>query len=165
MTAKPVILCVQYGAFLLPTRPPCRFSYSATQEAVEPRATCWAESCLHPHRKRKVLQTDLKCLECHFLSLRYDGECCCVSGVAGCSEELEMQRDRGYPSAIPRVISAGETDLTQMKRVTRKGYGDETRKTDGKTNSPTTTNQHTTLFKCVMRGRHKMQWFFLFFVF
>lgn len=54
--------------------------------------------------------------------------------------ELEIQRDGGYRSAIPHVISAGETDLTQMKRVTRKGYGNKTRKTDGKANPPTTTN-------------------------
>lgn len=50
----------------------------------------------------------------------------------GRSVESEVQRDGGYSSAIPRVASAAETDLTQMKRVTRKGYGNKTRKTDGK---------------------------------
>lgn len=74
--------------------------------------------------------------------------------------KLEMQRDGGYRSAILRIISAGETDLTQMKRVTKKGYGNKTRKTDGKKqstnyNKPTQT-PHTTLLKYVVRKRHKM---------
>lgn len=82
-------------------------------------------------REGNVLHTDLRLLKCHFLSLRYDGVRRRVSGVVG-RRSWEMLRDGGYRGAIPGVISAGETNLTQMKRVTRKGYGNETRKTDGK---------------------------------
>ena len=54
--------------------------------------------------------------------------------------DLETKGDGGY-SAFPHIISAGETDLTQMIHVIRKGYGNKTRKTDGKTNPLTTTNK------------------------
>lgn len=67
--------------------------------------------------------------------------------------ELEIQRVGGYHSALLHVISAGKTDLTQLKRVTWNGYGNKTRKTDRKANPPTTTNLpkhhgHTVLMCC-----------------
>lgn len=52
---------------------------------------------------------------------------------------MEATAVRSHTSYLP-----GETDLTQMKRVTRKGYGNKTRKTDGKTNLTTTTNPPNT---------------------
>lgn len=76
-------------------------------------------------------------LSCHLGMM----ECAVVSRHAWLVE-LEIQRDRGYHSASPHVISAGETDLTQMKCVTRRGFGNKTRQTVGKTNQ-NTTDTHT----------------------
>lgn len=46
--------------------------------------------------------------------------------VVGWSVELEIQRDGpGHRGAIPHFISDGRTDPTRMKRVTRKGCGNE----------------------------------------
>lgn len=57
-------LSSENGKVSWPTKPPCRFSYSAA-------------------KKEKSTRADLRLLKCHFLSLRYDGVCCCVSGTVG----------------------------------------------------------------------------------
>ncbi len=90
------------GTISLPNRRRCRFSYSVVREAGESWTTCWAESYLHPHRKRKLLHTDVRLLKCHFLSLRHDGVCRCVSGVVG----WRSWRCRGMEAtAVPSRVS------------------------------------------------------------
>lgn len=68
----------------------------------------------------------------------------------------------GYCSAIPCAISAGETVLTHMKCVTRKAYSNKTKKNRWKNQSTNynklTQTPRTTLLKCVVRNRHKMQY-------
>lgn len=121
MAAKLLILCGQTPHPLQPSRSPCRFSCLVGEREIS--------SCPF-----KALEMPLSC---HLGMM----ECAVVSRHAWLVE-LEIQRDRGYHSASPHVISAGETDLTQMKCVTRRGFGNKTRQTVGKTNQ-NTTDTHT----------------------
>lgn len=103
---------------------PARLSYSVWREAVESRTTCWAASCLLPHRKRNLLHADLGLLKCHFLSVRYDGVCCWWRWRYGGTE----------------ATTALSHTSCLLGNETRKGCGNKTRKTDGK---PIQQLQHT----------------------
>lgn len=66
---------------------------------------------------------------------------CAIASQAWSAGGVGGAEGRRLRHAIPRIISAAETDLTQMKRVTRKGYGNKTRKTDGKKKQSTDCNK------------------------
>lgn len=111
---------------------PASFSYSAASIAEESRTTCWAESCLLPHRKRNLLHADLRPLKCHFLSVRYDGVCCSVSGMVG----WWRWRYRGMeatPQCYPHTSSLLGNEVWQSWSVWQeKDMATEQEKTDGK---------------------------------
>lgn len=119
-----------------------------SQTSCETRTTSCAESCLRPQRKRNLLHTDFRLLKCHFLSLRHDGVCCCVSGMVG-------WRSYTYRGTDATVVLSRTWCLLEKQIRHRWGVWQE-KDMATRWEKKIKPNSWHTLLKCVLSKRHEM---------